>query len=99
MTSRRSEGHLLLWVSLAFGGGLLALLLLGGGVATLWALGYLGPRRNADAAGAKPGFTGHGLPRAGGAPALPALPVDNPFANPARGRLTAANCEGLKPGL
>ena len=94
MASRRSEGHTLLWAGMGCGGAFLALLLLGGGVAALWALGYLGPRRGADAAGAR----ADGKPDT--FPVLPALPAGNPFANVLPGRkLTVANCEKVKPGM
>jgi hypothetical protein len=96
MASRRNEGHALLWVGMALAGVFLALLLLGGGVAALWALGYLGPRRDPEAAGGKPSFT---VPTPAGNGAAPFLPAGNPFANAGRGRLTAANCDKLKPGM
>jgi hypothetical protein len=83
--TRRSGGRALLWVGMGCGGAALAVLVLGGGVAAQWALGYLGPKREADVASAKPA-----APAAPVLPALPALPA------PTRGRLSAANCEKLK---
>lgn len=96
MTRRRGEDRTLLWVGMGCGGAFLALLVLGGGVATLWALGYLGHRRGADAAGAPPD-----LAPAAPNPAMPFLPAGNPFANPPANpfvlrRLTATKCAKLK---
>jgi hypothetical protein len=85
MTRRRSEDRTLLWVGMGCGGAFLALLVLGGGVTALWALGHLGHRRGADAAGAGPERAPN--------PVVPFLPAGNPFV---LRRLTAAKCAKLK---
>lgn len=93
MPRRGGEDHTLLWVGLGCGGALLGLLVLGGALTTLWALGFLPHRRSA---GAKP----EAAPAATPGPVVPFVPAGNPLA-PLRpsGRLTAANCEKLKPGM
>jgi hypothetical protein len=77
------------------GGAALAVLVLGGGMAVLWAVGYRGARREAEGAGDKPGFT---IPLPAPNDVVPPLPAGNPFA-PARGRLSAASCAKLKAGM
>lgn len=89
MTRRRGESRALLWVGMGCGGALLAVLVLVGGVAALWALGYLGHRRGADSGGPKSDWAEAAAPN----PVAPFLPAGNPFVPR---KLTAAHCAKLK---